>query len=253
MCRHLAYLGPAVSLAELVLDPPHSLYRQSWAAVDMRYGGTVNADGFGIGWYPDSVHDGTAVRYRRSVPIWADESLPGLARTIRSEAVLAAVRSGTTGMPVVESACAPFTDGRWLFSHNGAISGWPGSVAKLAARLPAADLMTLDAPMDSALLWALVRHRLRAGEPAADTVRGVIADVLAAAPESRLNLLLTDGAQIVATTWVHSLSVRHGSGSVTVSSEPWDLDDETWRPVPDRQLVLATRVNLEVMPMEGRP
>ena len=41
-------------------------------------------------------------------------------------------------------------------------------MAGLAAELPVTDLLTLDAPTDSALLWALVRHRLRAGDdPAA--------------------------------------------------------------------------------------
>jgi glutamine amidotransferase len=263
VCRHLAYLGPPVSLADLVLDPPHSLLHQSWAPTDMRQGGTVNADGFGLGWYPPVASeqlaerstgssDATPVRYRRSVPIWADESLPGIARTTYAGAVLAAVRSGTTGMPVTELACAPFADGRWLFSHNGVIRGWPGSVAKLAERLPVADLLRLDAPIDSAVLWALIRHRLRSGEPAAEAVRAVVTEVAAAAPESRLNVLLTDGEQVVATTWWHSLSVRRTDDSVAVSSEPWDLNDPTWRPVPDRQLVLATRETLEVYPMEGR-
>jgi glutamine amidotransferase len=248
MCRHLAYLGPPVSLAESVLDPPHSLYRQSWAPCDMRKGGTVNADGFGLAWYADE----ELVRYRRSVPIWADESLPGLARSIRSGAVLAAIRNGTTGMPLVETAVAPFIEGRWAFSHNGVVAGWPDSMAKLAEQLPAADLITLDAPTDSALLWALVRQRLRAGEPAADAVRAVVAEVVAASPESRLNLLLTDGTQIVATAWWHSLWVRRVEQSVAVSSEPWDRDDNTWQQVPDRTLLLATRETLEMSDMEGR-
>jgi gamma-glutamyl hercynylcysteine S-oxide hydrolase len=262
VCRHLAYLGPPVPLAELVLDPPHSLYRQSWAPADMRQGGTVNADGFGLGWFaseqPGPIAQGSSdarpVRYRRSVPIWADESLPGIARTTYAGAVLAAVRSGTTGMPVTELACAPFTDGkRWLFSHNGVIAGWPESVAGLAEKLPVADLLRLDAPIDSAVLWALLRHRLDAGEAAADAVRAVVLDVARAAPGSRLNVLLTDGRQIVATAWWHSLAVRRTGDAVAVSSEPWDRDDQTWQQVPDRQLVLATRETLEISPMEGRP
>ena len=52
MCRHLAYLGPPTTLSALVLEPPHGLLRQSYAPADMRGGGTVNADGFGAGWYP---------------------------------------------------------------------------------------------------------------------------------------------------------------------------------------------------------
>jgi len=52
-----------------------------------------------------------------------------------------------------------------MFSHNGIVAGWPESVADLARGLPIEDLVTLDAPTDSALLWALVRHRLRGGAP----------------------------------------------------------------------------------------
>jgi glutamine amidotransferase len=265
MCRHLAYLGPPVSLASLVLEPAHSLYRQSWAPSDMRGGGSVNADGFGIGWYAeaDAGRDPTGtparrapvgqppVRYRRSVPIWADESLPGLAASIQAGAVLAAVRNGTVGSPLTESAVAPYTRDQWLFSHNGLISGWPGSVSKLAESLPVTELLTLDAPMDSALLWALVQDRLYAGAPAADAVASVVRDVAAVAPDSRLNLLLTDGEQIVATTWTHSLWVRRTTDSVAVSSEPWTT--EGWEQLPDRSLLLATKNTLAVTPLlEGR-
>ena len=43
-----------------------ALFRQSWAPRDMRGGGTVNADGFGVGWYADG--EPTPVRYRRRRP-----------------------------------------------------------------------------------------------------------------------------------------------------------------------------------------
>ena len=43
MCRHLAYVGPTVTLASLVLEPVHSLLHQSYAPADMRGGGTINA------------------------------------------------------------------------------------------------------------------------------------------------------------------------------------------------------------------
>src|SRR4051812_48636025 len=109
----------------------------------MRGGGTVNADGFGVGWYSP---DGTAVRYRRSGPIWADENLAAITRATASGAVLAAVRNGTVGLPIVETACAPFTDGRWLFSHNGRITDWPGAGAGPPEALPGADLVPPGAP-----------------------------------------------------------------------------------------------------------
>lgn len=237
MCRHLAYLGPARTLYELVVAPPHSLLRQSYAPADMRGGGTINADGFGIGWYTEGRAQPS--RYRRACPMWADETLPDLTRDLRSGAVLAAVRSATVGMPVVETAAAPFRTGRWLFSHNGVLPGWPGSVEALAETLPVRDLTTLDAPTDSALLWALLRARLDTGEDPVKAVGQLVLDAVRLDPAARMNLLLTDGRQLVATAWYHALSVIAGEDFVAIASEPCD-DDPRWRAVPDRHLVTAT-------------
>ncbi|MGH3873982.1 MAG: ergothioneine biosynthesis protein EgtC [Pseudonocardiaceae bacterium] len=246
MCRHLAYLGPPRDLATLLLDPPHSLLHQSYAPVDMRGSGTINADGFGVGWYADGATP--PIRYRRAVPIWTDGLFAALARHVRSGAVVAAVRSATAGMPVMDTACAPFSTGRWLFSHNGRITGWPHSVAPLAGQLPVTDLLTLEAPTDSALLWALVRHRLVAGEPPGGALGAVVAEVLAAAPGSRLNLLLTDGTMLAATTVRHALAVRAGEGTVLVCSEPTD-QFTGWEPVPDGHLLIATPSTVDVAPI----
>jgi len=246
VCRHLAYLGPPVDLASLLFTPPHSLLRQSYAPVDMRGGGTINVDGFGVGWYNPGSE--VPVRYRRALPIWTDTSFAALAPTVCSSAVLAAVRSASPGMPVVETACAPFTSGRWLFSHNGRIFGWPGSVTALAARLPVADLLTLDAPTDAALLWALVRHRLRGAEPPDVALAEVAAQVSAAAPGSRLNLLFTDGTVIVATTVHHALSVRHTGDGVLVASEPTD-PGPGWESVPQGHLLTASTSRCAVAPI----
>ena len=169
MCRHLAYLGPPVTLAECVLHQPHSLLHQSWAPADMRGGGTINADGFGIGWLVGDpggdpggdligVDAGVGVvarRYRRDVPMWSDASLSDLAASISSGAILAAVRSATAGMPVGETACAPFIEGPSMFSHNGVINGWPDSVAPLAHALPTGMLMTLAPELATARPGAL--------------------------------------------------------------------------------------------------
>ncbi|WP_432991403.1 ergothioneine biosynthesis protein EgtC [Dactylosporangium sp. CA-233914] len=252
MCRHVAYLGPPIPLADLLFTPPHSLSRQSWAPRDMRGGGTINADGFGIAWFQGQEQP---IQYRRSCPLWTDAALPRLAAATRSGAILAAVRSATVGLPVTETAAAPFAEGRWLFSHNGVVAGWPDSVTGLAATLPVRDLLTLDAPTDSALLWALVRARLRAGEKPGTALAAVVADVAAAAPGSRLNLLLTDGETIAATTYGHSLSYlaripSTADASVLVASEPLD-PDPGWIPVPDHSLLVAAPTAATVTALEG--
>jgi glutamine amidotransferase len=246
MCRHLAYLGPPAPLSRLLFDPPHSLAHQAWAPREMRGSGTINADGFGVGWFPDP--DRPPVRYRRESPIWSDLDLPGLAERTAASAAVAAVRSASPGMPVTATACAPFAGDRWLFSLNGRVSGWPGSVEPLAEKLPVADLLALPAPVDSALVWALLRHRLRGGAGPVAAAIAVASEVAAAAPGSRLNLLLADPHQIVATTAGHSLSVRHDGGSVVVSSEPLD-DDPAWRPLPDGVIAVATRSGVDLAPL----
>ncbi|WP_405108449.1 ergothioneine biosynthesis protein EgtC [Micromonospora sp. NBC_01405] len=248
MCRHLAYVGPPVSLRALLYDPPHSLVRQSWAPRDMRGGGTINADGFGVGWYPPG--GGEPLRYRRGTPIWGDVTLPELAVATTSGAVLAAVRSATVGMPVLDTAAAPFAEGPWLFSHNGVVRGWPDAVTGLAGRLPVRDLLTLDAPTDAALLWALVRHRLRAGDDPARAVAQTVTRVAAAAPGSRLNLLLTDGRTVVASVAGHALSLRRTPGAVLLASEPHD-DEPGWQAVPDGRLVVATTAGARVDTLPG--
>jgi glutamine amidotransferase len=226
------------------------LVQQAYAPVDMRGGGTVNADGFGVGWYPDGA--AVPIRYRRALPIWTDAAFEALAREVRSGAVLAAVRSATVGMPVVETACAPFASDRWLFSHNGVVAGWPGSMATLATCLPVTALITLDAPTDSALLWALIRHRLVAGDSLDRALRVVTVQVLAAAPGSRLNLLVTDGTTLAATAVHHALAVRAAGGGVLVCSEPTD-QSPGWELVPDRHLLTATPSTVDVVPIPATP
>ncbi|MFD9880806.1 ergothioneine biosynthesis protein EgtC [Streptomyces alboflavus] len=250
MCRHLAFLGEPEALGALLVEPAHSLFRQSWAPRRQRHG-TVNADGFGVGWYADG--DPVPARYRRDGPIWGDQSFADLARVVRSGAVLAAVRDATEAGADGEAAAAPFAAGPWLFSHNGAVSGWPDSLAAVATTLPPADLLSLEARCDSALVWALVLERLRRGDDAAQALGDVTVEVARAAPASRLNLLLTDGETIAATAWGDTLwyltEPGHRTGRTIVASEPYD-DDPSWREVPDRTLLAATSTDILLTPLK---
>ncbi|MFE1835022.1 ergothioneine biosynthesis protein EgtC [Streptomyces sviceus] len=248
MCRHLAYLGPEEPLGRLLTEPAHSLYRQSWAPRRQRHG-TVNADGFGVGWYAEG--DPVPARYRRAGPIWADLSFADLARVVRSTAILAAVRDATLAGADAEAAAAPYASGPWLFSHNGAVKGWPGSLAPLTASLPAAELLSMEARNDSAFVWALVLNRLRGGDEQGQALADTVLEVAEAAPDSRLNLLLTDGESIAAAAWGDTLWYlrRHGTGTV-VASEPYD-DDPHWREVPDRTLLTASRTDVLLTPLKS--
>ncbi|MEU8675373.1 ergothioneine biosynthesis protein EgtC [Streptomyces sp. NPDC048560] len=247
MCRHLAYVGDPVPLGQILEAPAHSLIRQSWEPRRQRYG-TVNADGFGVGWYAEG--DPVPGRYRRKGPIWGDETFADLARVVRSSAFLAAVRDATEAGADGEAAAAPFAADGLLFSHNGAVRGWPASLARPAATLPATALLSLAARSDSALIWALVRHRIAEGDPLPQAVADTVIDIAVPAPGSRLNLLLTDGSTIVATAWGDTLWYLTEPGRRTVvASEPYD-DDPLWREVPDRTLLTATRTDVLLTPLK---
>ena len=120
-----------MTLRELLVDPPHGLYRQSWAPRMQRHG-TVNADGFGVGWYADG--DPVPARVPADRP---DLGRPVVRRPGPGDAQRRAARRGavdaTAGTAPSAAAAPPFAAGRWLFSHNGAVAGWPGTAAGLAA------------------------------------------------------------------------------------------------------------------------
>jgi gamma-glutamyl hercynylcysteine S-oxide hydrolase len=250
MCRHLAYLGPPAAIRAVVLDPPFGLARQAWAPRHQRHG-TMNVDGFGVGWYADG--DLVPARYRRAGPIWSDPCFADLARVTRTRALLAAVRSATEGTGHEAGAAAPYAAGRWLFSHNGRLNGWPETTAVLAASLPAGDLLALEARCDSALAWALVSGRLRAGALPADALAGVIADFADHGVTGRFNFLLTDGEVIAATASGDTLCYRtcHDQAAgpaVVVASEPGD-EEPGWIQVPDGSVLTATPAAVDVRPL----
>lgn len=216
MCRHLAWLGAPRSLNELVLEPAHGLLVQSYAPRRQR-NGAMNADGWGIGFFAGSRPE--PARWRSNRPLWGDRSFASVAPVISSACVLAAVRSASAGMPLDETAVAPFQHGRWLLSHNGVVDRdvlGPHPVAESAC--------------DSAQLAA---HLFEFG---AERAGEFIACIGKRDPGARLNVLLTDGQRILATRWNETLSVLHAADGVVVASEPYD-DDPRWTDVPEHHLV----------------
>jgi len=244
MCRHLGYLGPRRSVADVLTAGENSLFVQSWAPKDMRGGGTINADGFGAAWWDD---DG-ARSYRNAMPIWSDPAVADVLGATSSTAVLGAVRSATVGMPVERSACAPFTDGTWAFSHNGVVFGWPDALADLASEVPPTELLALPAPTDSAALWVILRNLLRQHDPE-KALRVLISRVEQSSPGPRLNLLLSDGHTLYASAVYHSLSVLDTGDSVTVASEPTD-EDPRWVSLADRTFVVARPGHVDVTDLD---
>jgi glutamine amidotransferase len=213
-----------------LIEPPFGLLRQSYEPRRQRHG-RINADGWGVGFYPTG--RAAPARWRSDRPIWSSESLHSLAPVLVSGCILAAVRSATPGMPADETAVAPFQRGRWLLSHNGHVD------RAVLPPHPAAESMC-----DSAQLAA---HAFDAGP---DGLADLVLDLAAKDPTARLNLLLTDGTQLIATTWGDTLCCLRDERGTVLASEPYD-DDPRWQDVPDHSLLRVSAARVAVAALES--
>ncbi|MDT0304863.1 ergothioneine biosynthesis protein EgtC [Streptomonospora wellingtoniae] len=243
MCRHVAYLGAPRTLYDLLYAAPYSLHTQSYAPREQRHG-TVNADGFGAGWYDGRRSE--PLRYRRAMPIWADSSFADVARAITATCAVAAVRDATPGFGTDESCAQPFRADTWLFSHNGAAKDDEALAARLGTPAPpgALDART---PVDSAPLFASALRLWRTGAGLGEALARVAAEARACSP-GRYNLLASDGSRLAATADGDTLYARRGPHGVWLASEPLD-DDAAWQAVPDGCLVTADRDGLHIGPI----
>ncbi|MWB99808.1 class II glutamine amidotransferase [Agromyces seonyuensis] len=171
MCRWLAYRGGALHPSLLVLDPAHSLVRQS---LNSPLGAeTVNGDGFGLGWYPiggDAV--GTPALFHSIEPAWHDENLREISRAIHSRLFFAHVRAAA-GPPIQQTNCHPFRHGHWLFMHNGRIGGWRHVRRELMLRVDPEFFPLIRGTTDSEVLFHLALTFGLAQDPVAAMRRAV--------------------------------------------------------------------------------
>ncbi len=246
MCRHVAYLGPPVSLFDLLIRPAHSLVDQA-RSPRFQHGDTaiVNPDGYGIGWYDDGA---VPHRRRRAEPIWEDETLAGATREITTTTAVAAVRLASPGSPVELASNAPLLSPPWLFSLNGFVKGYhDGASDELRARVSKSRRPDIEGSADTGVLFALVLDRIDAGASPGEAIAGVATEV-ARDHGGRLNLLLTDGRRVAATAWGNSLFVRDDLDASYVASEPLD-HDPAWTRVEDRMLVEGASDALRLIPL----
>jgi predicted glutamine amidotransferase len=149
VCRWLAYTGSPVLIWDLLYKPTHSLIVQSLSST--LGAEPTNGDGFGLGWYDDSVIPGV---FRSTEPAWNDRNLGELSAHIRSPCVLAHVRA-STGSPVQQTNCHPFRRGRWLWMHNGLIHGFHEAKRDLAMAVDPSLYADIEGTTDSELFFYL--------------------------------------------------------------------------------------------------
>lgn len=246
MSRLLGYMGPPVLLSSAVIEHPHSLVEQSYAPREMVIG-TINADGFGLGWYSEeSELPGT---YHRATPIWSDPDLPRLGRVTRSGCIFAAVRNATPGFAVNLQNVPPFVHQQYLFMHNGAVEGFSRRFRRpLLEHIPGDIHASTLGSADSAVLFALALTWLRENNimpgsgvenlkaALGHTIQIVLKQALSENARASLNMGLTDGhsmvfARLARGIKANSLYMKCEGDAVWVASEPLDTS-ENWEKIP---------------------
>ena len=250
MCRQLAYWGPPVPVADLVVRAPHSLVDQCTHAREQS-SGCENPDGWGLGWYVEG--QPRPYRYRTATAMPLDHEGVGAIDGLEVGRFVAHVRHKSPGAPTHEEGNAPFVDGRWLFAHNGFVADYlDGEHDAMRARLSPARRSHLPGKADSELLFGLVLDLIDAGTDPIEAMVAVIEPLSGPSRDrGRFNLLLTDGTQLLASRWGNSLHLRIGDGgdgpAVTVASEPFD-QRPGWDVVPDHTLLRIDAAGVELIP-----
>lgn len=259
MCRFVAYLGQPTTLEQVISKPDHSLVVQSYHPLEMT-SGTVNADGFGVGWYNPAV-DPTPCIYTNISPIWSDRNLPSLSRHIASSCIFANVRSATPGIAVDQSNCQPFAYQQFMCMHNGYIENFRFTLMRQIRETLRDEYYTaIGGSSDSEHLFALFLNFLHGQMVTLQTIvealRATIDQVAswATALDIRvaLNLAVTNGAHIVASRFSNkgpapSLYYATDAGmfpraGVIASERLWA--GETWTAVPE-DCILGYDASLE--------
>ncbi|MFD3336657.1 class II glutamine amidotransferase [Streptomyces sp. NPDC058700] len=214
MCRWLAYSGTPLLLDTILFRPAHSLIDQS---LHSKLGvQTTNGDGFGVGWYTES--NESPALFRDTGPAWNNRNLRELADHVHSSLFFAHIRA-STGTAVQQSNCHPFRHGRWMFMHNGAITGFHLMRRDLTMLIDPALYADLEGTTDSETMFYLALTFGLDQDPPTAVARmaGVVERVgLEHGVEFplQMTLAITGGEH----TWVFRYSSGHTSGSLFYSS-----------------------------------
>jgi glutamine amidotransferase len=254
MYGHLA--AEPTGVLGMLVEERHALLAQSCR--DWR--GEAHGDGWGIGYYDR----GQPQVIRRPTAAAEDPEFRDAAKRIVARAVIAHVRQASVGDRSSANA-HPFTFERWIFAHNGTVTGFDKVMPALVDETDQDLRRQISGTTDSEHVFFWLLSRLaRAGQPAegpcrdlagaanvmADVVRTLEARSAATRPElpARLNFMLTDGTVLLVSRFRHSLYWTNRSGplvrpqgagaagaGVAVVSEP--IGDASWAEVPEEHIL----------------
>ena len=234
MCRLFASLGvDQHDSVDFLIDAEKSLLKQSSAKK-----GCLQKDGWGVGWHDKN---GKPRVIKSALPIYKEkEAFRSAAEEAASRIIIGHVRAASNPLGLDKKRLLdpannqPFTDGRWLFGHNGTLS--------IPREVTAAGKFRskLKAENDSEVwFYHLLKHLKKAGsfhEAAASAIAelweiwdGCKKDHPGLnGPYTGLNFLLTDGVEL------HALCHQASKGMALFGAcnpdQPWGQMSYSERP-----------------------
>ncbi|GAA5858769.1 hypothetical protein JCM1840_006549 [Sporobolomyces johnsonii] len=244
MCRLLVVKADEpIQLAQLLTKPAHSIINQASDSRLRLDAGSINADGFGVGWYPTEKEQTTPgpCIFRSITPAWSNLNLHRLADKIKSPLVFAHVRASTTGA-LSEENTHPWTYGNLIWMHNGCISDFQQIKRRLQNDLSDEMFAVPQGNTDSEWAFACFLDQLaKLTDPKARTIphgflRQAMLNTVAqlrkyteaggpGAEPSLMNFCVSDGTSVVATRYITSAteeaaSLFFSTGSTFAEVEP---------------------------------
>ncbi|NBM17006.1 class II glutamine amidotransferase [Streptomyces sp. GC420] len=215
MCRWLAYSGTPVSLETILYKPEHSLIDQS---LHSRMGvETTNGDGFGVGWYTDTVDTPAVVR--ETGPAWNNRNLKEIAGHVRSPLFFAHIRA-STGTAIQQTNSHPFRHGRWMWMHNGAIADFHLLRRDLCMEIDPVLFDSMEGSTDSEVMFLLaLTHGLDQDPPGAVARMAGRVEQLGRERGIEFPLQMTIAVTNGSRTWAFRYSSEHASRSLFLSSD----------------------------------
>ena len=259
MCRFTLYLGPVIRLESLLIEPAHSLIRQSAQSQEREE--PLNGDGFGVGWYATHFTNEPAV-FRSITPAWNNRNLHNLARVIASDCILAHVRAATQSSGVNEANCHPFRYQQYLFMHNGDIGNFRKVRRRLLDSVCDEAFGNVYGSTDSEHFFAVFIDEMsrggHGGEPAERMAAALdrtierVVDIVAehgGVEPSYLNCAVSDGDHAVVSRFTND--DQHPPETLywfTGDLYPRAEFEETWEPGADQRAVIISSERLTADP-----
>ena len=214
------------------------------------------------GWGVAAYEDHTPIWDRQAWAAYHGEHFRRAAARIYAQTVLAHVRKATVGPPSIDNT-HPFVDKHLSFIHNGTVPGFAAMRERMLTMMTDAHRNAIQGDTDSEHVFRLLLSiwAEAPAKPLVAIVRETIGQVLAWCEEFRpgapigLNIMLTDGAELVGTRLGRTLFHARRDGihdceicgfphvhhqpeeayrAIIVASEP--ITHELWNEVPDRSI-----------------